>query len=224
MMYQQFFWGGPRMADQTGDLNDDASFSRQRRNVLILSLILILFCSAGASIRKLPLGDAWIEFRRFDVLIGAAWVALLYSVFRFYLHADNAYKEFSRDYYHALSYSPVLLAYVKRRVANGDQARMDHLLANHYRPHVEATPFRREMLFASNMSVSVGKGKQREPVEGATRKLRLPLSVAWRAELEAFCRLAVRSPIVTELWVPYGLATTAITIGVVTSAWKLQGL
>ena len=71
------------MAD---DPSDDPDFLRQRRNVLVLSIVLILFTLASGTVGKVKLFDDAVTLNRASVLVWFAWVAIAYTVLRLIRH------------------------------------------------------------------------------------------------------------------------------------------
>ena len=89
------------MAD---DPSDDPDFLRQRRNVLVLSIVLILFTLASGTVGKVKLFDDAVTLNRASVLVCFAWVAIAYTVLRLYQTS-----EYHIAFWAALSFEPGLL-------------------------------------------------------------------------------------------------------------------
>ncbi len=75
---------------------------RQRRNLFIFSLGLILYEWAGGDLTGISLGGVGITFKHPVVITAFAWFGLTYSLWRYWLHRGPALAQYEAELHHFL--------------------------------------------------------------------------------------------------------------------------
>lgn len=202
-----------------GDV-DEATFTRQRRNLMFLALVLIFYTLAGAKLKQVPFIGSWLELENLNAVVWAFWIALAYSALRFYQYSSQPFVEFSNHYAIEVNADHRL----GKRVINWIERKENH--TGKILVEMDATVFvvaprnwRRLALVGvtnENFNAAHAKWRWRRPAEdrGAWSTIDIPMWLCLCFELRAFWRMLVHTPQVTELWVPLALAATGTYLAI----------
>ena len=72
------------LSEKEDPISMSPDLSRQRRNLLIISILIIIFAEGGVSIQGINFIGLNLEFKNFDIIYTALWVVFFYFLSRYY--------------------------------------------------------------------------------------------------------------------------------------------
>lgn len=76
---------------------EEGDFTRQRRNVFVVSILIIAYNVGGGDLSDLSFQGMKLE--NTDAVIAMVWIAFAYVVWRYWLYTQDLYKEFVSDFW-----------------------------------------------------------------------------------------------------------------------------
>ncbi len=212
-------------------IEEGSGFDRQRRNVIVLSVALIVFELAGGSVDGQGLLGP-LKLQRPELLHAVAYVALGYFVLRLFQWSRRERAEFHEMYWRELNDRRGLVDAVESIVTSEELLTLARQMfgpnsdPEGVRSHIQHGTMEPAGLFRRRFIVghTVDDWKKREsalrsavyrysavdqldkPQFGVPARLWL-----WH-ELKTFSHLALTTEKVTELWLPYLLAAVAVVV------------
>jgi hypothetical protein len=195
-------------------LDDEATTTKQRRNVIVIATGLLAYHLAGGGLKRVPIPGDWITFARPGVFLVFAWLALAYSLLRYLQHAMPQLRSFGEGFAATTTSESGIREYLWRRVSRGkkfpDSARDSYLISAAMRAPKAFVRFERQIKIPDP---PVGPpGSSILSVSDAVRGERIPLHIAWFYETKQFAIQAMLYPTILELWFPFVLSFVAVMV------------
>jgi hypothetical protein len=173
-------------------------FLRQRRNLFVVSAILLALCLGGVDLQELSFaGMKFSAFRKPEVFLGGVWVAFGYFAYRYLVYSlecspEELKKTFTRELERAVN------------------PRIEYIVRRKYSKPNEACRFSYAFLRRDDRTY---KGQALLPTDSDPSKheikdIKLPISI-WSTlpwELWGIFRFTVFTPVVSEHLLPFVIA------------------
>jgi hypothetical protein len=190
----------------------DSGLLRQRRNLLFVSISIIIYFLGNAQIISIPSFFGSIKLENQNIIYYGVWVFLFYSIWRYWLYSEPAKDQFDRELNGTFSVSRLHRWFVSRQVKN-------HNVPNgNINPVINYGLFKREMDFSKSVCANKKIGTlKREHREEEYREGKLvEISFCKYFLVELYCQLKAiftgRS--FSDYFLPYIMALIAIVLGV----------
>lgn len=204
-------------------LEEGPGFERQRRNVVVLAIALILFEIAGGEIESERFLGA-LALANANALHLFAYIALGYFTLRLFQWSKQERSNFHDRFWRELLTRRGLVEHALNWLGQ-TEPKARNIIADHLHSTsvVPAGLFRRNILLGAEveiwmeMQAAHGGAKYRNESKtyAGISTFRFPAWRAWVYECRTFARMAITSYEVTEVWLPFALALAAFTVGLV---------
>jgi hypothetical protein len=189
----------------------DAGLLRQRRNLLFISISIIIYFLGNAQIVNIPSFFGSVKLENQNIIYYGIWIFLFYSIWRYWLYSEPAKDQFGRELNGTFSVSRLHKRFVSHQAKNhnADNGNLN--------PVINYGFFKREMDFSKSVYANKKAGTlKREHLEEEYREgMTIKISFCKYFPIELYCQLKTmftgRS--FSDYFLPYIMALIAIFLG-----------
>lgn len=190
----------------------DAGLLRQRRNLLFVSISIIIYFLGDAQIVNIPSFFGSIKLENQNIIYYGIWGFLFYSIWRYWLYSEPAKEQFERELNGTISVSRLHKWFVCR------QAKSHNVDNGNFNPVINYGLFKREMDFGKSIYANKKSGAlKREHVEEEYREGKIiKVYFCQYFLIELYCQLKsiLTGRSFSDYFLPYIMALAAVFLGV----------
>jgi hypothetical protein len=187
---------------------------RQRRNLMVISFGIIIFELAGGTLNSVPLGYGNVILNKPEIALYFIWLALPYSLWRYWLYREPAVHHFNLEIEGRLSSLPKFLILTEKVSKDHTQGTSDTLGCK--RPLIKRKLFKRSFDYSISLPSYEKTGPNsrsgNRQIFNSAPTLKAPFFQVKALELHAGLLCALTGRAITDYYLPYAVAFCAAGI------------